>query len=67
MGGSGKLNQVLAFPGHCMSGSNDWVRFEHEFITTPDVGTVYRPYIALYIREAKGKVWVDNIKLTEVK
>ena len=67
MGGSGKLNQVQAFPGQCMSGTNDWVRFEHEFITTPDVGKVYRPYIALYLRKAKGKVWVDNIKLTEVK
>jgi hypothetical protein len=67
MGGSGKINQVLSFPGHAMTGSNEWVRFEHEFITTPDVGKVHRPYIGLYIRKAQGKVWIDNIKLTEVK
>ena len=66
-GGSGAINQVYSFPGSLMTGSNNWVRFEHEFITTPDVGKTYRPYVGLYISNAKGKVWIDNMKLHEVK
>ena len=67
LGGSGAINQVLSFPGPLMTGSNDWVRFEHEFISTPDVGSKHRPYIGLYLRKSTGKVWIDNVKLVEVK
>ena len=66
-GGSGAIRQVFSFPGQPMTGSNDWVRFEHEFITTPDVGSKHIPYVGLYLRNGTGKVWIDNIKLTEVK
>ena len=67
MGGSGAINQVLGFPGSQMTGSNEWVRFEHTFITTPDVGKKHTPYIGLYLSNATGKVWLDNVKLMEVK
>ena len=66
-GGSGAIRQVYSFPGQPMTGSNDWVRFEHEFISTPDVGSKHTPYIGIYLRKSTGKVWIDNVKLVEVK
>lgn len=69
MGGdSGLKRQTFSFPGNAMTGTNDWVRFEHEIISTPDVGTKHRPYVGIYLSaKASGTAWVDNVKLTEVK
>ena len=67
MGGEGNRHQTLAFPGASMTGTNDWVRFEHEFTSTPDVGKKHRPYVGLYMSNATGTVWIDNVKLVEVK
>ena len=67
MGGDGSRHQTIAFPGAPMTGTNDWVRFEHEFTSTPDVGRKHRPYVGLYMQNATGTVWIDNVKLYEVK
>ena len=67
MGGVGTTNQIVSLPNHAMTGTNDWVRLELEFTTTPDVGKKAKPYLGLYLRHAAGKAWVDNVRLEEVK
>ncbi|MBQ7695457.1 MAG: DUF4838 domain-containing protein [Lentisphaeria bacterium] len=66
MGGVGTTNQIVSLPEHAMTGTNDWIRLEVEFTTTPDVGKKSEPYLGLYLRHATGKAWVDNVRLEEV-
>ena len=67
MGGSGERNQSIGLPEHAMSGTTDWIRIEREFTTVPDAGAKYRPYVEFNVKGTKGKVWIDHVRLEEVK
>ena len=67
MGGSGERNQSISLPEHAMTGSTDWIRIEREFTTVPDVGSKYRPWVQFSVYGTSGKVWIDHVRLEEVK
>ena len=67
MGGSGERNQSIGLPEHAMSGSTDWIRIEREFTTVPDAGAKYRPWVGFNVNGTSGKVWIDHVRLEEVK
>ena len=50
-----------------MTGSNDWVRLEMEFTTPANTGKLSQPSLGFTLRKATGKVWIDNVRLTEIK
>ena len=50
-----------------MTGSNDWVRLEMEFTTPANTGKLSQPSLGFTLRKASGKVWIDNVRLTEVR
>ena len=67
LGGAGPARQYFAVPSPAMTGSNDWVRLELEFTTPANTGTLSKPYISFNLRKATGKVWIDNVRMVEVK
>ncbi|MBQ7695059.1 MAG: DUF4838 domain-containing protein [Lentisphaeria bacterium] len=67
MGGSGERNQSISLPEHAMSGTTDWIRIAKEFTTVPDVGSKYRPWVQFSVNGTSGKVWIDHVRLEEVK
>lgn len=57
----------LWFPKNCLTGSTDrWVRQAFRFKTSADTGKKNRPYIRIYLLQATGTVWFDDIKLEEL-
>ena len=67
LGGAGPARQYFAVPNATMTGTNDWVRLELEFTTPANTGKLSKPYISFNLRKATGKVWIDNVRLVEVK
>ena len=66
-GGAGPAKQYFALPTAAMTGTNEWVRQELEFTTPANTGTKAKPYLSFNLREATGKVWIDNVRMVEIK
>jgi hypothetical protein len=66
-GGAGPAKQYFSVPNAAMTGSNDWARLEMEFTTPANTGTLSKPSLGFTLRKATGKVWIDNVRLVEVK
>lgn len=66
-GGAGPAKQYFSLPHAAMTGSNDWVRLEMEFTTPANTGKLSQPSLGFTLRKATGKVWIDNVRLTEIK
>ena len=50
-----------------LSGSLPWTPMEFRFKTSKTVLPNRHPRLAFFLRKAKGKVWIDHVKLEEVK
>ena len=52
-----------------LTGTQPWTKYEAEFTSGPKTNTdsKKKAYILLYLMNASGKVWFDDIRLTEVK
>ncbi len=56
-------------PAKFVSGTQPWTKYEAEFTSGPNTNTTAKSkaYMLLYLMNASGKVWFDDVQLTEVK
>ena len=56
-------------PAKFQVGTQPWTQYEAEFTSGPNTNTnAKKPaYMLLYLMNASGKVWFDDVRLTEVK
>jgi len=54
-------------PAKFQVGTQSWTRYELEFTSGPETNGKVQSYILLYLMNASGKVWFDDIQITEVK
>ena len=54
-------------PAKFLTGTLPWTQYEAEFTSGPDTNGKNKSYMLLYLMNASGKVWFDDIQLTEVK
>ena len=58
---------VRIFPANSFFGTIPWTRWEFNYRTGKKaLGTTYKPYIHLILRNSSGQAWVDKIELVEV-
>ena len=55
------------FPKGGLCGSSNWTRLKYRFKTTGKTNNPHRAYMRTYLNGATGTVWLDDIKITEVK
>ena len=55
------------FPAKYQTGTQPWTRYEGVFTAGPNTNVKGRAYMLLYLMNASGKVWFDDILLTEVQ
>ena len=56
-----------AFPGTQLAGTHPWHRLTFEFVTPPDTGKDAVPVLGLWIWNAQGDAWFDDVRLEKVK
>ena len=60
-------DNVRIFPANSFFGTIPWTRWEFNYRTSKKpLGTSYKPYIHLILRNCSGQAWVDKIELVEV-
>ena len=56
-----------AFPGTQLAGTHPWHRLTFEFVTPPDTGKDAVPVLGLWIWNAQGDAWFDDVRLEKVR
>ena len=60
-------NVVRIFPANSFFGTIPWTRWEFNYRTSKKpLGTSYKPYIHLILRNCSGQAWVDKVELVEI-
>ena len=54
-------------PAKFLTGTLPWTKYEAEFTAGPNTNGKNKSYMLLYLMDASGKVWFDDIQLVEVK
>lgn len=54
-------------PAKFLVGTQPWTQYEAEFTSGAGTNGKVKSYILLYLMNASGKVWFDDIRVTEVK
>lgn len=67
LGGTSRRRQFIPLPEQAMQGSIGWTRLETVFETGPDVGKRWNPWMEFYLNNCSGKVWIDHVRLVEIK
>ena len=60
-------NKGTAFPGTQLAGTHPWHRLTFEFVTPPDTGKDAVPVLGLWIWNAQGDAWFDDVRLEKVR
>ena len=60
-------NKGKAFPGTQLADTHPWHRLTFEFVTPPDTGKDAVPVLGLWIWNAQGDAWFDDVRLEKVK
>ena len=56
-----------AYPGTRLTGTHPWHKLTFEFTTPPDTGKDFTPRLGLWIWNAAGEAWFDNIHIEKIK
>lgn len=65
-GSEGRGHTFHAHP-QALTGTINWIRFEHTFKAPFGIGKHHEPFISINLTRSSGTAWVDHIELTEVK
>ncbi|MBR7144170.1 MAG: DUF4838 domain-containing protein [Lentisphaeria bacterium] len=55
------------FPKGGLCGSSNWTRLKYRVKTTGKTNNPHRAYMRFYLNSASGTVWIDDVKITEIK
>ncbi len=55
------------FPKNSLLGTSNWTRLKYRFKTTAKTNNPHRAYMRFYLNGATGTVWIDDVKIVEVK
>ncbi len=55
-----------AFPGSRLTGTHPWHKLSFEFTTPPDTGKDCTPRLGLWIWNAAGEAWFDDVRIEKI-
>ncbi len=60
-------NKGTAYPDPRVNGTHPWHKLTFDITTPPDTGKGIKPIVGIWIWDAEGEAWFDNVTIEEIR